>query len=83
MKIVKSTERVFAMADDAMYRAEKEFVKFQGLFYTAIDENPELSYEEVNDLVEYEHPTFPNEDDQALYDNAAYVVALSQVLSTL
>lgn len=83
MEIVKSTERVFASNDEAMARAEQEFLKFQGLFYTVMGENPEMSYEQVNDAVVYEHPTFVNEDDQAMYDNAAYVVALSQVLSTL
>lgn len=83
MEIVKSTERVFATADEAMDRAEAEFVHFQQLFLSVMDENPDLSYEAVNELVEYEHPTFINENDQALYDNAAYVVALSQVLAVL
>lgn len=77
------SERVFATAEDAMDRAEQEFLTFQGLFYTAMAENPKLSYEEVNDKVVYEHPTFLDDQDQALYDNAAYVVALSQVLSVL
>ena len=79
----KSTDRVFASNDEAKERAEHEFLKFQALFYTVMAENPDLSYDQVNDKVVYEHPTFENEDDQAMYDNAAYLVALSQVLSVL
>jgi hypothetical protein len=69
--------------ETAMDRAEAEFLKFQGLFYTEMGNHPELSYDEINERVVYTHPEFEDEDDQALYDNAAYVVALSQVLSVL
>lgn len=69
--------------EDALKLAENEFFRFQGLFYTKASENPDLTFEEINDLVEYEHPTFDNDDDQGLYDDAAMVVALGHVLSNI
>ena len=69
--------------DTAMDRAQAEFDKFKELFYAEMEANPLLSYEEINERVVYSHPEFEDEDDQALYDSAAYALALTQVLSVL
>lgn len=69
--------------DDAMSRARLEFAKFQLLFEETAAENPTLSYDQVNDLVEYEHPLFDDEGDQDKYDTAAMLVAFETVMSVL
>ena len=67
----------------AMDRAKAEYEKFQELFFTEMDANPLLSFEEINERVVYSHPEFEDEADQELYDSAAYALALMKVLETL
>jgi hypothetical protein len=70
-------------ADTAFELAQAEFDKFSKMFHEKLDENPDLSYEEVNALVDYEHPSFDNDEDDQLYTDAAALVAYTQILSTL
>lgn len=77
-----NNERVFTSPEEALTCAENEFLKFQDLFYTVMADNPELTFGEIDALVEYTHPTFLDEDDQAMYDNAAYLIVLSHSTAT-
>jgi len=69
--------------DEAMNRARVEFAKYQLLFLEQERLNPDLSFDEVQVLVDYDHPIFEDEEDQASYDTAAMIVAFEVIMSVL
>lgn len=69
--------------EEALKIAEQEFLKFQAMFYVELANTPDKEYQEIIDLLDYSHPTFESKEDQDLYDSAACVVALRQIVSAL
>jgi hypothetical protein len=65
---------------EAVKLAENEFARFVGLFTLKEAENPELTYEEIDALVDYEHPEFANEEDQDMYDAGMMMVAFGTAI---
>jgi hypothetical protein len=69
--------------EEAIALAESEFQRYQELFLIKEAANPGLTMEEVDALVEYEHPVFENSEEDDQYNAAMLCVGLDVLHNTL